>query len=316
LSEAPDGFSFVVRLADGYRLLCLNADEGYSKATVDWVLNEIGAAKEAGDYLIEMQHYPIIEPTPVYSLFGGNDMRQGYKEVREAFADAGLEFSFCGHSHMHSVTAFETKKGNTMYSVSTAAISGYPALMRKVSLDDGFLNIQTVEFTDEEFAAAGIDTEGKTADEFMKSDFLEMLESVFYNAAYDTAALSDEAGAFSFPKKTVEQYKFLIQPVGLFIYNTKIGTLADLMLFGDKIEGELREKYIREFAVEIIASIYRGGAEFYPDTAEYKAVAYFFERLKPALKLFGAEGILDTVRDGVLYDGGPKDWDVVLIRQN
>ena len=62
--------SYVVQLAPGYRLLCLNDDGngkdfcGYDKAQLEWILEQIKSAEQDGEFLFAMTHHPVLPPSP------------------------------------------------------------------------------------------------------------------------------------------------------------------------------------------------------------------------------------------------------------
>lgn len=319
ISFSPDGYSYVAKLKDGYRLLCLSVDElFYSEDTVKWGVKEIAKAKRTGEYIFGMQHYPYLLPTPLYPLFAGRDMPKNYKEVGEAFADAGLSVMFCGHSHMHTVTQSVTKKGNRYYSVCTSALTGYPAYWRAVEIRRDGMKIITQSFTATELLAAGVQLKNKSPEQYTLDQFKQFLEEIFYGAAYDIELLAKNVATFSVPREKVIKNKRLIRLAGKFLYKKTLGTLSRLFFYAGKIDKAAKKKILKDLIIDLICYTFRGDAPYTPETSTYKAVELLFKRISPIVRLFDKEReiakIFDSVlRRGVLYNPGPPDLNLFIL---
>jgi len=118
IADYADGLSYVAKLQPGYRLLALNDDSCGSKEFDEkhtlWIKEQLRATAEDGDFVIAMEHHPVLPPSPVYPLFSGQNMRS-YGGKPAMFADAGLQFVFTGHAHMQNISSFTTASGNTVW---------------------------------------------------------------------------------------------------------------------------------------------------------------------------------------------------------
>ena len=141
--------SYCIRLKDGYRLLCLNDDGngvncGYDETCMNWIFENIEAARAAGDFIFAMTHHPVVPPSPLYPMVSKRDMLLDYETVADTFAAWGLTLIFTGHSHIQCIRSRKTPSGRTFYDVGTAALVSYPVPIRKVEIQNGEVHIETL----------------------------------------------------------------------------------------------------------------------------------------------------------------------------
>lgn len=316
---APDGFSYVVKLIEGYKLLCLNDDGngrsycGYDENTQKWILKQIQNARENGDYIFAMTHHPVLPPTPIYPLFSHRDMLGDYELISEMLADAGVEYIFTGHTHMQNIAKLTTPKGNTIYDINTGSLVGYPAPIRKVSLDKKKMEVSTLTVDDFNW-----DLGGKTAEQYLKDHFDWLLNSIFDSAAYDIDKLASHAVGFSVNPQTIYKLQVPIIFAGKLLQKLTFGALSKILLLSGKVDKSIKSIKIKDFCIEIIRNVFYGDEPYNPETPQYKAVKLFIDRLTPVLKkrkdYEDIKKILDILLDGVLYDTPPSDWNAILPR--
>lgn len=152
--EKAGMLSYVAQLENGYRLVVIdggiysadaNADGidehetggRYSEATLDWALEQIEDSTEKGYSVIGMTHWNIVS-------------HLGYKEhatltafliedsqyVAELLADAGMNYVFTGHMHIHDISQLVSDNGNIIYDVATSSLINFPNLIRTVKFDN------------------------------------------------------------------------------------------------------------------------------------------------------------------------------------
>lgn len=320
ISEHKKSFSYCVKLADGFRLLCLNDDGdgrafcGYYEDTMEWIFSQIREANEAGDYIFAMTHHPVLPPSPIYPLFSKRDMLGDYENASERLADAGLEFIFTGHTHMQNIAVKETALGNKIYDINTSSLVGYPTAIRRVELDDEKMDVKTVQITDFDW-----DRKGKTVEEYLKDQFDGLLNDIFDSMAYDIDHLAQLAGGFSVDKETVYKLKTPLRLCGKLLQRLTVGGVGRFMFASRKIDNSIKNVKIKDLFIEILRSIYRGDEPHAPGTPVYGFFDVLIKRLTPIIKLLknsdNIMGILLLIRDGVLYDAPPSDWNAVLYRQ-
>ncbi|MDR1733473.1 MAG: metallophosphoesterase [Oscillospiraceae bacterium] len=104
LAVCNGGQAFVVQLAPGLRLLCIN-DHGNDPPPpwLPWAIEQVQAAKTAGEIILGATHRPTLPPSPIYP-----GEIAAWPAVADTLSRAGLRLMLSGHSHMHSIT-YKTK---------------------------------------------------------------------------------------------------------------------------------------------------------------------------------------------------------------
>jgi 3',5'-cyclic AMP phosphodiesterase CpdA len=320
LSIDEESNSYCVKLADGYRLLCLNDDRngkgrnGYSDSTFKWISEQIDEAKAAGDYIFAMSHHPVLPPTPIYALIGKHDMLTDGDKISDIWADKGLELIFTGHSHMQNIAVKASKRGNRFYEVNTGSLVGYPCPIRSVTIDDEAIRINTLNVTDFEWDFRGLEPV-----EYLKRKFGSLLETALDAAENDIEKLAQIAIGMSIKPESVLKLRGPISLVGRFINNVTLGKLGKMFLISSKIDESISHLLVRDVVIEIIRNVFIGDEPYYPGTPIHTAVEALFGRIEIFLKanksLHKIKEILDTIKDGVLYDAPPPDNNAVLPRK-
>lgn len=319
IAEDRPSFSYVVQLADGYRLLCLNDDSngkgrsGYTPETLQWIRHQIQAAHDAGDYIFAMQHHPMLPPSPIYPVISKKDMVGDCDRLADLLADDGLEFLFTGHTHMMNVAVHQSAQGNKIYDINTSSLVGYPCSIRKVTLDENNMDIRTETLEDFDW-----DRGGKAVDVYLRDKFDALLNGIFDAAAYDIDRLAVLAKGFSVRPDTIYKLKVPIQAGGKFFNRLTIGGLGRLLFFSHKLDPSIKHIRVRDLIVELVRNIYRGDEPYTPGTPIHTAVSLFIQRITPIVKRTKKSSdilrILHVIQDGVLYNTPPADRNVTLPR--
>lgn len=317
LSEAvsvhKSSHSYSVQLQEGYRLLCLNDDGdeffcGYYDDLIVWIKEQIDEAKANGDYIFAVTHHPVLPPSPIYPLFSKRDMLGNYEETSEFLADNGVKFIFTGHTHMMNIAKMTTAKGNDFYDINTCSAVGYPTAMRKVTMTDTEVIVDSVKIESFDW-----DLKGMSVDEYLKANFLKFLNAIFDSMAYDYDKLAELSTSFSMTPEKVYKVKFVLQPFGKFMQKATFGTIGKIFAISKDIDSSIKDRLVKDFLLEVVTNMFRGDEPYTPDTPEYKALsALFNKRVKKILKLKKDSEeiakVLDIILDGVLYDAPPSDW--------
>ena len=277
-----DSMSYVVQLAEGYRLFALNDDtnykpegergSGFSDDCMNWILEQLEDAKKNDQFVIAMTHHPMISPSPFYNIIGGGNMQRNYETTREIFADAGLSCMLTGHTHVHDISVVTTKKGNKFYDVACGAFIGCPPAMRNVTFDpaNAKIDVQTV-YVDN---VPEIDTNGKSFPEYMKGFFFGMIKEVLWAMGNDIDRLAEMTPAFSVSGETVKKYAWIIKPVGKFLNRLtfkKVWRLCKKESGLKKADiADIADNKVVDFILELIQNLYCGDSPYTPDTREYK----------------------------------------------
>jgi predicted phosphodiesterase len=321
ISENKKSHSYSVMLDEKTRLLCMNDDGkgggsdfcGYFDDCVEWIKGQLDEAKKNGEYVIVMTHHPALPPSPIYPLFSKRDMLGNYEEITTMFADNGVKYIFTGHTHMTNIAVKTTEKGNSIYDVNTGSLVAYPCPYRKVEFTDSEVRINTLTVDDFDW-----DFGGKTAPEYVKDHFNEFLNDVFWSVANDIDRVAVLGKAFSLKEEDVYKNKKLFLFFGKRLNNWTLGKLGRRLGVGRKIDKSVKDIILKDLLIELVDNVFYGDEPYTPDTPMYKSVSAVLNRIsalmKPIPKLKKAREILAVIRDGVLYDAPPADWNVVLPR--
>ncbi len=265
--------SYVVQLAPGYRLLCLNDDGdgrafcGYYPKQMDWILEQIRKAKEEGQFLFAMTHHPVLPPSPIYPLISRRDMLGDYENTSTILADAGLRFIFTGHTHMQNIGHKTTAKGNRLYDINTGSLVGYNTPIRKVTIDGDAMHVQTQRVANFDW-----DLKGKSVSEYLKEHFDYLLKDIFFCAAYDIDRLAAHSGGFSVESETVYKYRAPIQALGKLLDKLTLGQAGYLFFCPQRIDKSVRNVKVKDLAVELVRNIYAGDEPYSIETPIGKAL--------------------------------------------
>ncbi len=315
-----DSMSYVVQLADGYRLFALNDDRnhkgasGFSDDLFRWIALQIKDARENGQIIIPMTHHPLISPSEFYSIIGKNDMMGEHKLRREQLADLGISFIFTGHSHIHDISYIFSQRGNPLYAVSTTSPVGYPGYYRRVTVDPeaDSINIETLKVDQDN----KLDFNGVSLPKHLENQFFGMIRNVIDAAATDIDDLAEKAMAFSVKKPLIYKIGWIVKPVMKLLKKLSIGTVAKWTKKETELSPEdwadIKDEKVLDFAINLPMNLYKGDGEYTPDTNYYKItmgllaiIDSFLEAINMPISKFlkGTKSIRDMV-EPLLYKKG------------
>lgn len=105
-----------------------------SPELVAWAVEQISAAKAAGDRVIGMAHHGFVPHFSMEPDLMKMYLVEDYANIAAQLADAGLEVIFTGHMHANDIAAMTTENGNTLYDIETGSNLTYPSPMRFAQL--------------------------------------------------------------------------------------------------------------------------------------------------------------------------------------
>lgn len=283
LGEHRQTMSYTVQLAEHIRLLALNCDgdmknfRGLYDDQMQWALEEIKKAHEAGDYIFAIMHYPLLPFSPVMNLIDDAKITDWEKRAAE-FADNGLDLIFTGHMHAQAITDFTSKNGNVITDVQTGCFVGCPCAYRKVTLDGSTAFVKSYTIHDFEY-----DKHGMSAEEYFKWRFDRKI-----NGEID---------------------KILSAKIVKILDKMTVKTLARLTFV--RVDKSIEDISVRESAVEIVRNVFIGNEPYTKGTPMYDAVERVLTRLHPVLsvfeKKFGKEQpLLSDIKSFVLSSIGDE----------
>lgn len=309
---AVDEFSmsYVVQLSDGVRLLALNDDGngrsycGYYSKQMEWIKAQIKSAKDDGQLIIGMTHHPLLPPNPVYPMASQRDMLGEYEKTAAALADAGLQFIFTGHSHCQNISTFTTPSGNTITDINTGSLVGYPAPIRRVTVDNGKLEIITEHVESFEW-----DLKGKTAQQYMADTFDRLITTIISSMGGDYDEFCSAVSGFGLSRDLLKKIEKPVSAIGRYINTVTFGKAGKILLCEKKIPQSVKNRRLFDFITEVVRNMWSGNEIYSPQTDEGLAMDILCKRLgilaDPIIKKFGINMPLNDFVSTLLYDPTP-----------
>ncbi len=167
--EKAGGLSYVAELENGYRLVVMDGgiysadatesglDEKetagrYSEAVFEWILEQIEESTEKGYSVIGMTHWNMVPHYHEKELVTFTDfLIEDCEYVSECLADAGMQYVFTGHLHIHDIAQHVSDNGNILYDVATASVINYPNLIRNITFDNTQNGVLTADIESHDF---------------------------------------------------------------------------------------------------------------------------------------------------------------------
>ena len=278
LSVHLPSMSYIVQLAEGYRLFALNDDSnlngksGFSDECFEWITEQAKKANEDNQVIIAMTHHPLIAPCPIYEIIGRGDMLGDYQTRIKQLADLGVQFIFTGHTHIHNVSAYQSGQGNVLYDICTASPIGYPGAIRtatfdpdnnKVSLDTVLVN------TPESFKEKGRDLQ-----DVLKKQLTAVIIGMIKTAGSDIDSLAQMVNAISIKPKLVYKFGWIIKPIFKMLNSLKIGTVAKWTKHETGLKkadyADIKDIKVVDFIAELFMNLFGGESKYSPLTPQYK----------------------------------------------
>ena len=316
IAEHENSYSYCVQLTDDVRLLCLNDDGdfdafcGYYNDLLFWIKDQVEEARKSGCEIFAMTHHPVLEPAPIYPLFSHKAMLGGYEFTAPYLADLGIRYIFDGHTHIHDINYIESKKGNRLYQINTAALTAYPLAYRKVIFSDNGMDIRTVQVDNVDW-----DLKGQDVISYANDHFLYMVRSVFDSIENDYDKFIALSQGFSGNKEVLMKLKPILQKVGSFANSLTFSRFCKMFGCSKTVEKSVADRKIVEFVCEVIINMYSGREIYSPETAEYKAFMPVVKKLGKIIKLKDFHGNNVDLEDLIartIYNDGIDAWNALL----
>ena len=318
-----ESMSYIIQLADGYRLFALNDDSdnngrsGFSDECFEWIKKQINLAQEENQVIIPMTHHPLLSPSDFFSLIGKNDMHGNHEKRVAQFADMGVSFMLTGHSHIHDISYQFSEKGNVFYDISTSSLVGYPALYRKITFD---AENETMHIVSEEIHQTdSLYFDGKSFNEHLENQFFGMIKNVITAAAESIERLAYIVTAFSVKPIVIYKYGWLIKPFAKMLNKLKIGTVASWVKKESGLKKsdykDISDKKVVDYIISLLMNLFGGDAPYSPDSAYYKITLGLMNVLDSFLntlgikisKIFKGVGSLNSLISPLVYNSGISD---------
>ena len=259
--------SYVAEVVSGVRMLAICCDsKGQPKGTMDdrlmtWAKEQLDKAKEDGQTVFAICHYPVIPPVPVFDLVGDAKIKD-WRRVASFLADNGVELVLTGHMHIQSINEFYTEKGNRLIDICTACLVGSPGKYRKITIDENsVLKVKSLDVPD-----FGWDLKGLTPQEYFDNHF-------------STAIVARIRGALNGGKGFVKHLKSFARKC---FDKITVGTVKRLLFI--KRDKEFDKKKFTDFVGEVGVSIFMGDGPYVEGTPGYNFLSGILSRFSFVLK--------------------------------
>ncbi|MCM1115051.1 MAG: metallophosphoesterase [Clostridium sp.] len=270
--------SYVAQLCDGVRLLALNndgADDGqrkFDEAHIKWIKEQTKKARDDGQIMFAMNHYPLLPGQPIFSVVPSAVQRES-DAVTTILADEGVHLVFTGHMHNQSINVKVTEKGNKLYDVCTGAVIADPAVIRHVTItDDNKAIIKSIETPDFEW-----DTNGKDCKQYLSDLFDSMILNMLEDMQYNPERILSRFGAGD--KKKLFP---IVKLVGKIINKITMGGVCRLLWI--KCDKSIKKMLLKNYAAELVRGVFEGNQTFKEGTPKGDVFLRFLNRLNPIFK--------------------------------
>ncbi len=290
--------SYVAQLADGVRLLALcndgdvNHSHRFDESHIAWIKEQTKKAREDGQMMFAMNHYPLLPGQPILSVVSGTYQKDA-EAVTRLLAEEGVHLVFTGHMHNQSINVRTLEDGNKIYDVCTGSIIADPSVIRLVEIE----NESTVHIKSYPTPDFKWDTGGKSCKQYLSDLFDNMLLNMFadlrdnpYNALRKLG-LGDKKKLFP-----------IVKIVGKRLNKITVGSLCRQLFIRCK-DAEVKQMPVKLYAAELVRSMFEGNQSFKAGTPKGDVFIAFLDRIKPLLKKIKAK----------TFDGQPADlYDLLL----
>lgn len=270
--------SYVAQLCDGVRLLALNndgADDGqrrFDEEHIKWIKEQTKKAREDGQIMFAMNHYPLLPGQPIFSIVPSAVQRES-DAVTTMLADEGVHLAFTGHMHNHSINEKLTEKGSKFYDVCTGSIIADPAIIRHVTItEDNKAIIKSIETPDFEW-----NTDGKDCKQYLSDLFDSMILNMLEDMKSNPERILSRFGAGG--KKGIYP---IVKLAGRIINKITVGGFCRLLWI--KCDKSIKPMLLKDYAAELVRGVFEGNQTFKEGTPKGDVFIRFLNRLNPIFK--------------------------------
>lgn len=274
---------------DGYRFILLNDDgNGHTDCGLDdkgneWLEKELIKARQNNEPVLLFTHHPVITPYPLYEAAAPTEMYGRHPILKDLLMKYSVKIVFTGHVHTHVIRKI-TDGDKELYDVGTSAAVAPMGKIRKVTLDNGYAEITTVDMPE---IIDGIPGGSK-----------QVAESCFggyYRRLIDTALTDYDAfiklGHGLIPANKAKKFRFAVKPA-LKAFSSVNMSFAGKV--GKKYSGLTRaecNQHKDEKLIDVLFTVldhfFPGDAPYTPDTYEHKVIRGALLRADKIMGTFG-----------------------------
>lgn len=332
---------------DGYRIIMMDVakysadmtDDGvdiaetagaFSEEFLDWVFAEIADAKSKNETVIGVTHHNLVpHMANEYKIVRGFNV-DGWEELSEQFADAGMHFTITGHIHVNDIAQAVSDDGETLTEISMSSLTSFPNYFREfeVTTDGaGKVNFDVESFDVD--CVLPVTVNGTTYKQPFRVESIKLSyfdERGFEGLATDIIGGYIEKFAPIFAEKGVlpaladmgldlEELLGGLLGDGIKLGPIDIFTTANIMAFLEDFLGQIQELYLTdpqatsEYILESLSKLFSIQLSEIPNSAFYDEYGIGSKTEPGTLGdavmntiLYAYEGSLDLNRDAFMLD--------------
>ena len=306
LSLHRESRSYAVQLCDGVRLVMID-DNGNGRSHcglfedgVQWLTEQIRAAKDAGDFVLLATHHPVLPPWDIFAKAAEHELYGGYRDLWDLMCAENVRVVFTGHTHVQNIREYQDGEGRFFYNVATIAIANAAGKMRRVTVDAdaGTCDVKSVGIEHIDLPGA----EGKTAYELLYPiNFPGIVERLLPLVKTDYDAFLDLAEGF-LPVDQLKKHKTAVKALVGKLMKMKLSTAAKFGGAWRSLSPEQRRQAKEEPLIgvvyEILRHIYTGNAPYGPETAENIALTGVVRRVDGLVRKFRIAAVQNLIPEG------------------
>ncbi len=179
IAEDPNSLSYVVEPVNGLRIIAMDSavygktEGAFSADTLNWIKDQISAAKLAGKTVLGMMHHNLIDHFSVQRQIFPEYVINDADQISSELAQAGMNVVFTGHFHAQDVVSKQV--GNKyIYDIENGSLVTYPSPYRLVELTADNKLIVTTSHIE----SINYDTGGKPFPDYAKEFLVNGLQGL------------------------------------------------------------------------------------------------------------------------------------------
>lgn len=323
ITEPRDDCSYAANLGTKYRLIALDSnnpdestEDGMTSEKLNWVKEQVEAAKADGRYPIVMMHHNLLDHLPIQRVISRNFIVRNHFATAEKYADWGIKLVISGHEHCGDGATYTSLLGNTIYDFAITSLTMYPLAYAYFKLNDDEITYERKTIDEIDYDALTSTVSGYTDEQInlMKAD-LDAYAKGFMKAGVKYRL----ALGMSKEKMGIDEDEIYYGVV-----RAAVDGLLDLLempLYGENSLAELAKEYGLEIpetsyssgwdlVTDLVSYHYCGGEDFELNSNEIQAflkalvtilrvdfanITDSLTLIKAANKLLGTESISDDI---------------------
>lgn len=332
---------------DGYRIIMMDVSKysadmtkdgtdvgetsgAFSDEFLDWVFAEIEDAKSKGETVLGVIHHNLVPHFKnEYQIMQGFNV-DGWNEISEQLADAGMHFSLTGHVHINDIAEIVSDNGEKLTEVSMSSVTSFPNYIRELEMTTDGAGKVTLDVESHDIdCVLPVTVNGVTYDQPFRKESIKISyfdERGFAGFASDFLGGYIEKFAPLFAEKGVVEG---LKEIGLDLESLLGGLLGEgitlgpigilttenLMSFIDDFLGQIYELYLTDpqttidFINNTLAKLFEIQMSDLPNSAFYdeygigsKTEPGTFDDVVMNTILYTYEGTLDLSKDAFMLD--------------